>query len=1004
MPLPLSAEESRFLSDMAFDAVVGWENSAIGKVGVDRGLDGKPLRFRTGAAFAYYEKGLCAHADSRLTFDVAGLNAVRLTAVIGVHDGDNSDAKDAANVLFIVKADEEEIYRSGSVRINTGNIPISVDIPLGTGKLYLITAGVDSIRGAHSAWADAKLFFDPDAGDYLQSITATADKAVFALSETARITVAGIMAGGGQADLSKADIRYTCSDDTVLTAGADGVLTPIRPGAASVTAAVTLNGVTKRDTMDFIITGERQDTMWQVFSPDNNTQLVLMLGPDGSLQYSAAQNGEVVIRLSSLGIQSGRGDFSAGLAFQGQSKPTEIRDVYTVASRKKKVYVNHAHECTYTFQKGDMLFQVIVRVYDDGVAFRYVIESLDHTEQSLRITGEQTGFTVPRGANTWAMIHDSGNIFSYESDYLPGKIEVLNGNYCLPFLYETKGGAFVLLCEADLTGDYAGSMLKTSGDGILRYSFTPQQKTAVTVKTPFTSPWRYAVIGDLAATTVNTMAENLSPEPPGPIGWDGDFSWVEPGTAAWTWMVGGAGMQGNQADTKKYIDFAAEMGWRYYILDDGWQPNRHENGTGPNGALYTGVRAWFPDIIEYAEQKGVGIIVWVHCNDLRTQALRDERLPVWAGMGIQGVKVDFFESEAQDRIKLYNDIYRDCARHKLVMNLHGANKPTGEVRTYPHALTREAIRGQEYSDVHGHQLATLPFTRSAVGPGDFTEALVPAGKSDTTTGAQMAISVLLQNGMHVMAGSAESYRSSNAYTFYKDFPAVWDETKLLDGYPGEFAVMARRRGNVWYGGAVTVAPRTAGFDLRFLGEGSYTAYIYQEGAAARGDVVLRQTDVTRMDTLTIAMQANGGCAIKLVPENDQPAPSDAVTELLMALPDTITAQDQVEQVEHARDAFDRLSIEEQLKVPKLLVEKLERLEKQLNPDPVVYGDVNGSGGVDIGDARLVLQHLVGKIALTPEQFDRAAVREAGRVEISDARLILQFLVGKIQAFPRENVV
>ena len=144
-------------------------------------------------------------------------------------------------------------------------------------------------------------------------------------------------------------------------------------------------------------------------------------------------------------------------------------------------------------------------------------------------------------------------------------------------------------------------------------------------------------------------------------------------------------------------------------------------------------------------------------------------------------------------MQLYEDIYKDCAKYGLIVNAHGANKPSGEVRTYPNVLTREAIRGEEHS-LTPFQYSVIPFTRAAIGPADATEQIYPRGSNNTTTGFQLALSVLVQSGMHCLASSIEDYRSSPAYSFYQNMPVVWDDTKLIDGYPGDFTTRGRRAG------------------------------------------------------------------------------------------------------------------------------------------------------------------------------------------------------------------
>ncbi|MDC0700708.1 glycoside hydrolase family 97 catalytic domain-containing protein, partial [Blautia wexlerae] len=405
----------------------------------------------------------------------------------------------------------------------------------------------------------------------------------------------------------------------------------------------------------------------------------------------------------------------------------------------------------------------------------------------------------------------------------------------------TPDGTFGMISEADIAG-YMGSMV-VAKNGVLKVSATTQQSGDAVVTGAFAFPWRFVVAGDLGTINVNTMTENLSPDPDSEM----DYSWAKPGITSWTWLVGYAGMQSDPNAIKKYLDFSAEMGWDYFIMDEGWQP-RPGSGQG-DGGRYWGEYDWFPEVRDYADEVGIGLLAWVHCDDLNTPEKRAARLPKWAELGIKGIKVDFFDRENQDRVQLMEDIYKECAELGLVVNAHGANKPTGEVRTYPNILTREGIYGQEMGDLKAEQYTIMPFTRNAVGPADVTETVYPRGSS-TTIGFQMAVSVLYTSGLHCFASSVEDYQSSGGISFFKNFPAVWDGYHFIDGYPGEYTALARKSGEEWYAAAISTDARDAKFPLDFLDEGQeYYASIYRDDGTDARSMKMEFQKVTSKDTL-----------------------------------------------------------------------------------------------------------------------------------------------------------
>lgn len=841
-----------YLSDLPYvSARVGW-----GELHLDEGLDGKTIRFRGGPdGFTYYDKGICAHGESEVVYSIEDMGAKTFQAYIGIHDGDGNDAKDRSSAEFIVQVDGVQLYKSSVILIGNGNVFVSVDIPAGAKELRLFsTQATNGIAGDHTAWADAKIVVAADSMERLKSVQLTAGKSLLGVGESFSINLSGKRVDGQDANLSEAALLFSSSDASVVSVDQEGKIAALKAGKATISCDVTLAGVTKRGSLDITVWDETMGNAWSVHSPSGEVKMIFLLDETGAVRYTVTRQGREVLGLAPIGLKTSLADFSTGLTFVSVSDPVEINERYTVISRKKAENVNHAWERVLTFSKGDLLLDVILRAYDDGMAFRYAIRRGQGSDGAMTISSESTGFLVPAGSKTWSMPHSSG-AFSYEGLFDETTIDKLNGNISVPMLYETPAGDFALISEADLNGEYVGTMVKADGSGLLKVSYTPiQGSTAVQTSTPSQSPWRLVVIGDLADIVETDLVENLAPAPISGV----DFSWVEPGISSWTWLVGGKSMQRNKQAILDYVDFAAEMGWRYFILDEGWQPDAPSG----SGSSYLGYFDWFPEVVAHAKAKGIGLIAWVRCDDLNTVEKRT-RLQDWAEIGIEGIKVDFFDRETQDRTALYNEIYRRCAELKLVVNAHGANKPTGEVRTYPNVLTRESIRGQEFGGLSALQYSIIPYVRTPLGPADITETVYPKSSANTE-GFQVALSLLAQSGMHCLGSSIADYRRSPAYSFYKDMPVVWDDTRLVDGYPGEFHTILRRSGEDWYGASVSVDARDAVFPLDFLGEGSYYALIYRDGTAGNSGLQFDIERVTKADTLTIPMKSGGGCAVKIL--------------------------------------------------------------------------------------------------------------------------------------------
>jgi len=611
--------------------------------------------------------------------------------------------------------------------------------------------------------------------------------------------------------------------NTLKLLGADGV---------EITATATFGNATKSGKGN-------PDLTWIVKSPDNKLT-VLVYVKAGYLKYKVFSDGKLVLNESPMGIKLSDIDFTSGLTFKAR-KDTTINGTYSVVSGRKSSYTNNANESTLTFTKNGSDLDIIVRAYNDGMAFRYAIGGTG----TKVVATESTGFKIPEGSKVRAMPY----VHYYENTYNPYNLNDLqSGEYASIFLYKTPEDVWALLSEAELNGTYSGSSIKPTAGGLMNFNFTSLQEKygPVTIVLPFQSPWRAAVIGTAATIAQSNLIENLNP--PSKIA---DTSWIKPGVTSWTWLNGDPT---NDKDTYlRYIDFSAEMGWQYIICDEGWQ-------SGPGGWY-----PWMDDVMARAKEKGIGIFVWSNYRNLDTPDKRQE-LAQWAAKGIKGIKVDFFESESQSQLKIYDAIAQAALDNHLMVNFHGANKPSGERRTYPHIITREAVRGAEYAG-RGYPTASyntmLPFTRNVVGALDYTPLLTHYFNEDYQTYAHLvALPVIFEAGIQCLADKPDRYRESKAYDFFKSFPATWDDTKVLEADPGDYVTIARKSGDNWFLGGITDQVRTSNITLDFLGKGQYYAKLYKDGATNK-DISVKVIEVNNRSNLQIPMILHGGYAIKI---------------------------------------------------------------------------------------------------------------------------------------------
>jgi alpha-glucosidase len=530
--------------------------------------------------------------------------------------------------------------------------------------------------------------------------------------------------------------------------------------------------------------------------------------------------------------------------------------------------------------------RVEARAYDDGVAFRYIVPDQPAIRE-FRMTGEETEFRIAKDGTAYALeLPDFRTM--YESEYvkLPVSAFASPGGTTgtrligLPTLIDVPGVGWMAITEADMRGNSAMYLFNPGqpGRSRLKARIAPSSQNpdiAVSGPLPHHSAWRTILVAD---QPVSLLESNIitSLNPPPTIG---DTSWIHPGKSSWDWWSGSLDPEGKPAFTtenlKTYVDFSAKSGFEYMLVDAGW--SAQGDITKMNG------RVDIPELVRYAAAKNVKVWIWCHWTGIDAQL--NEAFPLYEKWGVAGVKIDFMARDDQTMTEFYYRVAETAARYHLMVDFHGATKPTGMERTWPNVLGYEAVLGMEQSkwgmrdnpDNH----VNLAFTRMLAGMMDYTPGGFEnvtrdqfAGRNDKpmvmgTRAHQLAMYAIYEAPFQMVSDYPHAYEDQPAFEFIKAAPATWDETRGINGVVGEYVTIARRRGNTWFLGSMTNwSPRQLDIPLAFLGNGRYTAEIYADSTDADRypkNVSIRKQTVDRNTHLKADLAPGGGLAVRFVP-------------------------------------------------------------------------------------------------------------------------------------------
>lgn len=619
-----------------------------------------------------------------------------------------------------------------------------------------------------------------------------------------------------------------------------------------------------------------------VKSPDGQTEVIVTVA--GDIRYDLISKGETLMSGNKVALHLA--DRTLGeQAVISKSKVTEVRQTVRPDFKLKFAEVeNNYNLLTLTFKGG---FTILWRVYDDGMAYRFVtnlpgeIEVLSEDAQFNMTGSEAVAGQIARNIKTSCEeVYSVVNSSELKSDQI----------WEVPFVAAYPGHK-VLVSEFDLE-DYPALFMKPCGEKALGayhslnpIKFAPDDDRSVKIveyskgiaqtSGTRTFPWRYILVTqDDRSLAENAMPMRLAPES------RIDISWIRRGQTTWDWLNGipfGPGVDfvgGINLETYKYYtDFAQRNGVKYILLDEGWALDT-ENPYDTTPELH------LPELISYAGSKGVGVILWLPW--LTVEKNIDKMFATFEDWGIKGVKIDFMDRLDQWMVNYYQRVAKAAAEHHIVVLFHGAFHPSGLEYRYPNVLSYEGVRGLEYCrNCTPDNTVFQPYIRNAVGPMDFTPGMMECrqperyggGRPETpavgTKASQLAQLVAFESGIQMLADNPCRY---DMYPDCRDFlcgvPVEWDDTKVLSGKIGEYYVVAKRSGDVWYiGGLNNSIERDVEIDLSFLGNGrKWTMSSFIDGPVA-GRIAMdyrhNESEVDGTQSMTIHMARNGGFAAQL---------------------------------------------------------------------------------------------------------------------------------------------
>ncbi|WP_320113627.1 glycoside hydrolase family 97 catalytic domain-containing protein [Draconibacterium orientale] len=624
----------------------------------------------------------------------------------------------------------------------------------------------------------------------------------------------------------------------------------------------------------------------QLTSPDGKLVVSVEI-KNGVPVYGVLLNGKTFIKESPLGMETNIGDFTQELTLSESVKTNKINDSYELRNIKQSKVDYAANEAVFSFLKADKtVFDVEFQVSNNNIAFRYKVHQQKET-RSCVVNRESTGFVFPEGTTTFLcpqmkpMTGFARTAPSYETDYTPDDEMGKNGwgfGYTFPCLFKVNDAGWVLISETGVDSRYCASRLVGNEDKSYSIGYPLQEENngngtnTAGIPLPGYTPWRTITLGETLAPIVETTIP---------------FDVVEPlfeasqkyeyGSGSWSWIIKMDGATTFDVQ-KEYIDFSAAMGYETILVDALWDTQIG--------------RDKIEELAKYAASKDVALYLWYNSNGYWNDApqgprgimdntiIRRKEMAWMQSIGIRGIKVDFFGGDKQVTMKVYKDILYDANDYGLLVVFHGCTLPRGWERMFPNFASAEAVRasenlhfGQHSCDIEAINACLHPFIRNAVGSMDFGgSALNEFYNANNTPGRgtkrmtsdvyALATAVLFQSAVQHFALAPNNLTDAPewAINFMKEVPTTWDEVRFIDGYPGKYVVLARRKGDAWYVAGVNAQKETRELTIKLpmIAAGS-SCRIYSDDDALNGKLETKR--FPKSQELTISIPGNGGLLI-----------------------------------------------------------------------------------------------------------------------------------------------
>ncbi|WP_302446723.1 glycoside hydrolase family 97 protein [Paraprevotella clara] len=624
----------------------------------------------------------------------------------------------------------------------------------------------------------------------------------------------------------------------------------------------------------------------QFSSPDQ--KLVVTVADDGGRPTYRVDYGETLFLESSpLGLSTNIGDFSQGMVLQESSfAVSPVSGHYELPTIKRgKVDVRATKAVCPFYRDGKHIFDVVFHVSDHDVAFKYKMYPQGNTLCCV-VEEEATGFVLPEGSTTFLCPQSApmGGFArtspSYETGYTVDDGMGKNGwghGYTFPCLFRTGDKGWVLISETGVDSRYCASRLMGKDGGLYTIGF-PQEgeyngngTTSPGIALPGETPWRTITIGQTLAPIVETTIPYDVVEPL----YEPSRRYVY-GRGTWSWIIGGDNSM-NYDEQKRYVDFAADMGYESVLVDAWWDS-----------------RVGYERIAElarYAAGKGVGLYLWYNSNGYWNDApqgprgrmdnmiVRRREMKWMKEAGIRGIKVDFIGSDKQQTMQLYEDILADANDYGLMVIYHGCTLPRGWERMYPNFVASEAVLAsenlnfsQKSCDAEAFNACLHPFIRNTVGSMDFGGSALnkyynaknePHGSRRVTSDVYaLATAVLFQSPVQHFALAPNNLTDAPAWAidFMKQVPTTWDDVRFIDGYPGKYVILARRHGDKWYVAGVNAQQETLKTEITLPMWASGTELqVYADDKELQGEV--KSVKLGKKQTVKVTIPCNGGLLI-----------------------------------------------------------------------------------------------------------------------------------------------